>query len=268
MPTISPRALSLVTLLLGPVVMSAQREAPSQRWQFEDQQDGLCVWFLAETGTLAPGLPKEATTAGAASVVGLPASLARVIADEPRFGTWTPAVVCAERFGSARLGDELVGRPRGPGYLLTVVAVATQGDRPWTLVELGTDVPALQRRGGELALRVASRALKVAKGGEGEDPTWELTLEGARLVWVGHATGESRVASTRTMSFGYAGTRNTWWAGVLEGAGGSERDQVGALRVDGKGWLAKALKASPIRAVAPLTAGGRTEVRLERQRGR
>lgn len=270
MPTTMPRLLSLTILLLTPTMMVAQREAPSQRWQFDDQRDGLCVWFLAEAGELAPGLPKGVTLKGASAVTDLPASLARVIADEPRFAAWTPAVVCAERFGAARLGDEVVGRPKaaGQGHLLTYVAAATEGEQPWALLDLGTDVTALQRRGGEVALRVGDRSLKVAGGADGEDPTWELALDGAKLVWVGHPTGEPRVASTRTMSFGYAGNRNSWWTGVVRVSGGTERAQVGALRVDGKGWLAKALKASPIRAVAPVQAGGGADIVLERQRGR
>jgi hypothetical protein len=270
MPSMTPRHLSLALLLLVPMMASAQREAPSQRWQFEDQRDGLCVWFLAEASELAPGVPKEVTLRAATAVPGLPASLARVIADEPRFATWTPGMVCVERYATARLDDELVGRPKaaGQGHLLTVVAVATEGEQPWTALELGTDVTALQRRGGEVALRVADRGLKVSGGADGEDPTWEVALDGAKLVWVGHPTGESRVASTRSVSFGYAGNRNSRWSGVLQSSGGSERAQVGALRIDGKGWLAKALKASPIRAVAAVATGGSTEITLQRQRGR
>jgi hypothetical protein len=264
------RTMAITILLLAPGVGSAQREAPTQRWQFEDQRDGLCVWFLAEAFDLAPGVPKGITLRAASSVNDLPASLRRVLADEPRVAGWTPAVVCAERYGTARLGDEVVGRakPAGQGHLLTFVAVATEGEQPWAVLELGTDVTALQRRGGDMALRVADRELKVSGGADGEDPTWELGLDGAKLIWVGHPTGEPRVVSTRSMSFGYAGNRNSQWSGVLQGAGGSERAQVGALRVDGKGWLAKALKASPIRAVAPTAVGGTAEITLERQRGR
>lgn len=270
MSTMTPRLLSLSLLLLAPLAASAQREAPSQRWQFEDQRDGLCVWFLAEAAELAAGVPKDVALRPASSTADLPASLARVIADEPRFASWTPAVVCAERFAAARLDDEVVGRQKadGPGHLLTVVAVATEGDHPWAVLELGTDVTALQRRGGDVALRVAGRSLKVAGGSDGEDPTWEIALDGAKLVWVGHPTGEARVRSTRSMSFGYAGNRNSRWSGVLQAAGGSERAQVGALRVDGKGWLAKALKTSPIRAVAAVATGGTAEITLQRQRGR
>ena len=152
--------------------------------------------------------------------------------------------------------------------VLTMVAVATEGELPWTVLELGTDVTALQRRGGEVALRVAARQLKVMGGSDGEDPTWEVALDGAKLVWMGHPTGEPRVASTRTMLFGYAGNRNSDWSGVFRLAGGSERALVGALRVDGKGWLAKALKASPIRAVGAVATGGTLEVTLARQSGR
>lgn len=264
------RVTWLAALLVVPSLLFAQREAPSQRWRFTDQRDGLCVWFLADAATLAEGMPRGVAPRAASGVTELPASLTRVLADEPRFAAWTPGVVCAERFGSVQLGDDVVGRARddGPGHVLTMVALATEGGAGWTVLELGTDVTPLQRRGAEVALRVADRKIKATPGGENEDPTWEIGLDGAKLVWTGHPTGEARVASTRSMSFGYTGNRNTSWSGTLSATGGSERAQVGALRVDGKGWLAKALKASPIRAVGAVATGGTLEVTLSRQSGR
>jgi hypothetical protein len=259
------RRLILPALLVGAALavrpVAAQDNPPFWRWV--DAQGGFCIWYLADPDIARGLLPPGVTARTSAETGELPELLLRIVQDEPRFAQWVPGLVCVGRFAVVAANGQPVANMERSGrpvlYALTALAARGGGggdDLEWQLLELGLDADRLDRVGNELNIASKDRSLRVRQGVEGEDDQWALPLEGAELIWSGHRAGVDRVGSTRVMSFGYVGRRNTVWRIDLRMVPGREQDQVGSLRVEGRGDLAQALKSSPIRAVAALQGGG------------
>lgn len=259
--------LGMVTAIARPV--AAQDNPPFWRWV--DARDGFCIWYLADPAE-APGLlPPGVAPRPSAQTTQLPDILRRIVQDEPRFAAWIPGLVCVGRFAVVAANGEPVASMEREGrpvlYVLSALAAEGGGggdDLEWQLLELGLDAGPLERIANGLDLGPASRSLPVRQGVEGEDDQWALRLDGAELIWSGHRAGGSRVGSTQMMSFGYVGRRNSVWRIDVQTAPAGEQDQVGSLRVEGRGELARALKSSPIRAVAALQAGGEATMTFRR----
>lgn len=264
-----PHTLVLAAVALGVRPVVGQDNPPFWRWV--DAQDGFCIWYLADP-VEAPGLLPDGVSPRPASETGeLPPILRRIVQDEPRFAAWVPGLVCVGRYAVVAANGEPVASMEREGrpvlYVLSALAARGGGggdDLEWQLLELGLDAGRLDRIGNGLEIASEERSLPVRQGVEGEDDQWSLRLDGAELIWSGHRTGESRVGSTQLMSFGYVGRRNSVWRLDLQTAPGTEQEQVGSLRVEGRGGLAKALKSSPIRAVAALQAGGEATMTFRR----
>jgi hypothetical protein len=145
-----------------------------------------------------------------------------------------------------------------------IAATAPRGQQGagYLLVELSTDNGTLARVAEDVGLLVERREVARVPDREGGDDAWHFQVEKAKLLWSGHPTGEPRVEETQVMSFGLAGRRTTSWLLEAKSTPDTTRLLVGQLRVEGKDDLAKALKASPIRAVGPLEQGGRSEWRF------
>jgi hypothetical protein len=85
------------------------------------------------------------------------------------------------------------------------------------------------------------------------------------LVWSGGTAGDStRLKQPIAEAWSIPGLRQGAWVADLDLAPAWSRPMVGSLTVEGKGDLAKALKASPIRFVGPYYRGGAGELRLSR----
>jgi hypothetical protein len=195
--------------------------------------------------------------------------LLRIVQDEPRFAEWIPAMLCVGRFVAVAADGVPAGTMRDDQpMLLTLSALAAASpygqDAGWQLTSIGLHAGSLDRVAERAWIANEEPRLRVRDGLEGEDNEWELSLDGAKLIWSGHPTGTSRVGTTRSMSFGYAGNRNSSWLVALRMAPTEEQGQVGALRVEGKHLLAQALKSSPIRAVGPLSRGGELTLSFRR----
>lgn len=244
-------------------------QADEQLWRFVDAQGGSCIWYLADPA-LAPDLvPAGTPLRPASATASLPEVLLRLVQDEPRFAEWVPGVFCVGLFAAAAADGEPTGTMRsGRPLLVTVSALAAASpygqDAGWQLASLGVDAGSLDRVAERAWVAVREPEHRVRTGVEGEDTQWELSLDGLRLIWSGHPSGEVRVGSTRTMSFGYAGNRNSTWLVELRSAPTGEQNQLGALRVEGRSPLANALKASPIRAMGPLATGGELTLHFRR----
>jgi hypothetical protein len=173
------------------------------------------------------------------------------------------------RFAAVASDGNPAGTMReGQPLLLTFSALAAASpygqDAGWQLAAIGLRAGSLDRVAERAWIATRESELRVRDGLEGEDDEWELEFQGTKLIWSGHPTGTSRVGTTRSMSFGYAGNRNSTWLVALRMAPTEEQSQVGALRVEGKNTLAQALKASPIRAVGALSRGGELTMTFRR----
>jgi hypothetical protein len=259
-------------LICGTLIGSVQplaAQADEMLWRWVDAQDGFCVWYLADPA-LAPGLvPAGTPLRPASATAALPDVLLRIVQDEPRFTEWIPAFLCVGRFAAVAAD----GTPAGTmgdeqPLLLTLSGLAAASpygqDAGWQLATIGLRAGSLDRVADRAWIANREPSMRVRNGLQGEDDEWELSLDGTKLIWSGHSTGPVRVGTTRSMSFGYAGNRNTTWLVALRMAPAEEQSQVGALRIEGKNPLAQALKASPIRAVSGLSRGGELTMTFRR----
>jgi hypothetical protein len=268
MPRLGARTLLCCSALVA-LVRPLSAQADEQLWRWVDAQGGFCVWYLADpavaTGMVPAGTPLRPASATAA----LPDVLLRIVQDEPRFAEWIPAVLCVGRYAAVAADGTPAGTMRpGQSLLLTLSALAAASpygqDAGWQLASIGLRAGSLDRVADRAWIANREPDLRVRDGLEGEDDEWELSLDGTKLIWSGHPTGTPRVGTTRSMSFGYAGNRNSTWLVALRMAPAEEQTQVGALRIEGKNALAQALKASPIRAVGPLSRGGELTMSFRR----
>lgn len=267
------RRPSVQTMVLCGALMALARplaaQADEQLWRWVDAQGGFCIWYLADPA-VAPGMVPHGTPLRPASATAsLPEVLLRIVQDEPRFAEWIPAVFCVGRFAAVAADGNPAGTMRdGQPMLLTLSALAAASpygqDAGWQLSSVGLRAGSLDRVAERGWIANQEPNLRVRDGLDGEDDEWELVLDGTKLSWSGHQTGTARVGTTRSMSFGYAGHRNSTWLVALRMAPAEEQSQVGALRIEGKNALAQALKASPIRAVGPLSRGGELTMTFRR----
>lgn len=245
----------LVAAMSVPNVVGAQDNPPLWRWV--DAQGSFCIWYLADPAIARELLPDGLEARPVSRGTDLPANLLRIAQDEPRFADWIPGIVCVGQFEVVAANGAPVGRREGGRPVrFALTALAAMGAADWELLELGLDAGRLDQVGEELGIRSKERQLRLKQGIEGEDDQWSLKLNGAELGWVGHSVGSTDVGSTRLMSFGYTGDRNTAWRLDLTTSPATTELQVGSLRIEGKGALAQALKSSPIRAVGALERGG------------
>lgn len=260
--------LATMLLLLMPLAASAQVEAGNSTWHLDDSRGSFCVWYLADPAMAADLAPKGTVFAPAGAGTALPPPVARLVRDEPQFGSWIPAAICVGLYGTVTVDGEVAARAKGdrPVLVMThaIAAMAPRGQEGagYFLLELSTDNGMLARVAEDAGLQVERREVTRVSGREGGDEAWHFQVKKAKLLWSGHATGEPRVEPTRTMSFGLAGSRTSSWLLTAKFTPDTLRLLVGQLRVEGKDDLAKALKASPIRAVGPLEQGGRAEWRF------
>ncbi len=240
-----------------------------QRWEWSGGTGSFCVWYLGDPAIVGKLTgPQTSLRTASTMLESLPTQLRNVVRDEPRLGEWVPGIVCAGRYGAVQVDGRSVARA-DQGKALTFSLSAFAGTREgvpadWVIVDLGGSTSNLRRVAGRNGIAVKDRTVTARVVTEDEGDQWELRLGDARLFWQGAPGMAPRVASTRSMSFGYAGDRNWLWQVELREAGESERDAVGGLRIEGKGELAEALKTSPIRAMGPIVAGGTVELRFVR----
>lgn len=255
------RRIAILFTVLVSTPLAAQDDGGT-RWTFTDARGGFCVWYLAEPELARDLVPKETVLRPAGEGVGLPPAVVRVIQDEPRFASWIPATICINLFGQvASNGRAIVTAKADEPILVLTHSVAATSPRGVTgahhfLMELGTDRGSLARAAELLGARSFDRSVSIRKNPDGGDDEIEVKIGKTKIFWQGHRTGTPRVGTTRSMSFGYAGLRLTNWHVTFESAPAETFLMVGALRVEGKDDLGKALRASPIRAVGPLEQGG------------
>src|SRR5690606_28332829 len=220
----------ICSALLG-LIRPLAAQANEQLWRWVDAQGGFCLWYLADPA-LAPDLvPPGTPLRPASATAALPDVLLRIVQDEPRFAEWIPAVLCVGRFAAVASDGEPAGTMRkGEPLLLTMSGLAAASpygqDAGWQLAAIGLEAGSLDRVAERAWIATREAEMSVREGLEGEDDEWELQIHGTRLIWSGHPTGTARVGTTRSMSFGYAGNRNSTWLVELKMAPAEEQTQV------------------------------------------
>lgn len=243
------------------------------RLTLTDARGGYCISYLVDPAVATEFAPSGATLSPAGKGAGLSPFLARVIQDEPQFAAWIPAAICIGRYGGAAIDGREVAKAKSDKAITIVTSWVAVSDplgvsgATAVLQSISFNESRLLRPLQAFGLSVDERA-PVILPAEADDTQVDLKLQKTKISWVGHPTGDPRVGSTQSMSFGLAGARNSIWRVTASTSPAETRLMVGALRVEGKDILAKALKSSPIRAVGPQETGGTAELIFHRVSGR
>lgn len=254
--------VAALAALAGLGVLATGGGGDDPPWQFGNLQQGYCITFLVSPED-APGvLPQDAQPGRLDAMTDPSPVLARVLADQPEYGTWMPAALCLYRFGRADIaGRELIA-PAGGSEMIGIVAFGARValNQPENGLSVGM-VFTNDKRAAQAtdSTAVPFRQVKATfgKAPHGDDERHLIEIGKMKLIWNGHAASDS-VAVT-------APIERVW---VVKGPRGkpillqwkltaaSTRSMVGALVIQGKDKLAKLLRKSPIRYLGPMYQGG------------
>jgi hypothetical protein len=242
----------------------AAQATPGTRWTLEGNQGSYCIWYLADPDVAKLLVPSETVLTPAGTGAGLHPLLMRYVRDEPRLAQWIPGSICIGFFDRVTAEGKTLAqsRPDRP-VIIAINSLAAQDARGIAgagryLLDVMTDQGALARAAAELGVNMDGIKIVRRPRSAGDDPEVLIDVAGVQINWSGHAVRDSSVGTTRSVSFGYAGRRNTNGLMVFESTPATTRLMVGALEVAGRNTLAKALKTSPARAIGPQEFGGTT----------
>lgn len=248
----------LAALAVVPGALPAQQSGPAPEavWSLDTLRSGFCVHFLVDPKTATQRIFRGIAAVPAASTESLHPALKRIVESSPEFASWIPEQFCIFQFSSVRVGSRVLrdskhGRSQVIGMWAISAPAAAQGSvvlltgnshLSSTVRALGVDVDVIRTAFGKVP--------------ESTDDRYEIRYSGTTLTWDGHASGDSTAAPMLDRTWAVSGRngRVLRVAERLDAAGA--RFLVGALRVEGKGELARALIGSPIRYVGPLVWGG------------
>jgi hypothetical protein len=256
-----------------PSVLSAQASADqrqSQVWGLQGLRSGYCVRFVidqrAATRELKPGFRVVPASQDAA----LHPALQHLIQGQPEFAGWVPSSLCFYFTDAVQVGNRRVveKNPRNQ-QMLAVWTLATQEERSGSRRDLALGIfsgrGSLIHAAEAAGVRLHEADAAVLDSADSANDVYTIKLERTSLMWRGRPTGDSsRVERPIEESWLVPGVRGGVWAVRLMLSPVWSRPLVGSLTVEGKGDLAKALKASPIRFVGPLYRSGAGELRFSR----
>ena len=240
-----------------------------QRWTLEGLRAGYCVRFLIEPGRATKMLPDDLRPVPAGKDAILHSALRQVTQSQPEFASWVASSVCFYFTDAVQIGDQHVAaKDRRKPQMLTAwtLAAAEQksGARRDRALDLYAGSSGMIRAGKANRVELQEGRVSIAAHADSAFDTYNVKLEKARLIWKGRPAGDSTamrqpIEESWLLDARRGGTLHARF--VLRPSW--SRPMVGSLTVEGKGDLAKALKASPIRFVGPFLRGGAGEVELQ-----
>lgn len=246
-----------------PAATRAQVPTQDLVWSFHGLAAGNCIHFLMPWDQAEDQLPSGQVPSRADQTPGLEAALAGEIAREPQYAAWVPARLCWFGADSAEVGGHwtrikkdprrLIDQPVAVGYW--AVAIVSKDDstaHAWSAVDMFSTAGDLRQSLVPFRYDVSSAKMRITTADSSPDARYELDVNKTSLEWDGHA-GDTVVAgrAADTLAVGRSYVRLTLAAQL----GDSTFEPLGNLRVSGKGDLAKAMAAGPIRMVGPFRRG-------------
>ena len=264
-------ALAMWCGAAAPLAGQARAEArQGPVWTIEGLRTGQCVRFLLDPTLARRALHQSARFLPASQDETLHPALRSVIDGQPDFAGWTPSSLCLFYGDALNLGGRRFGGkdPRKrPMIGLWTVAASEQGSgaRRDVVLDFFGVGGGLVQAAGYAKVKLSKAQSSVSKVPGTDNDLYEVKIGKTRLVWNGRAVGDSsRVEQPIVESWLAKGTGGMVWRVSATLRPEWSRPLVGALSVEGKDDLAKALKASPIRFVGPLYQGGGGELRFSR----
>ena len=255
-------------------VLGAQTTAEfkdSQVWGLQGLRAGYCVRFLIEPRLASRQLRDGFRLLRADQDSTIHPALRQTIQSQPEFASWAPSSVCFYFTDAIQVGRRRVVEKDARRYQMIAAWVLgarepKTGNRRDIVVDMYTSRSGLRRAAEAARVRLHDAHSVVADRADTTfDIYYNVRLERTVLTWHGRPIGDStRVERPIQESWSVPGLRAEAWTARLAISPEWSRSLVGSLTVVGKGDLAKALKASPIRFVGPLYRGGGGELRFSR----
>lgn len=266
----------IAALVLVAAPLRAQSDpAPESVWRLEGLRGAFCILFLVEPGHASGSLPPGLNLVTAGEANDLHPSLATEIRARPELGTWSPSHLCFYTLDTIQTDDFVLrdkhGRKSQLFGLWTVSAAETASGakRDVALLVLATS-GRLTRPGKAAGQTLREVELKQGKvptvdvnGVPNSDDRFQVKVGKTLITWDGHpADDSSRVSGSMDISWAASAATPDPGKGSLTLLPEWASPMVGALKVEGKDDLAKALRASPVRFVGPRYHGGRGLIHL------
>ena len=262
-----------VATCCGAVSLTAQATAPvkdERVWSLEGLRAGFCVRFLTDPEMAARELEDGFRLLRADQDQTLHPALRQVVKTQPEFASWTPSNLCfyysdAVKVGNQRIAERDARRAQRLGIWSLGAVEQETGKSRDIVLDLVASRERLRAAAANSLVQVHEADAAFRAASDISPDQYTLTIGKTQLVWSGRATGDSsRVEQPIVDSWRVPGVRGVTWSAQLSLTPAWTRAVVGSLRVEGKGDLAKMLKASPIRFVGPFYRGGRAELRFSR----
>jgi hypothetical protein len=220
------------------------------------------VRFLVDPAVARKRLREGTRLLPADQVESLHPALRSVLEGQPEYASWIPSSLCfiyvdAVHVSGRRYGNKNPRKLRMLGAWTLASAQEENGVRRDLVLDLFGTGGDLVRAAGLTGVKLREAGSAVSKVANTGNDLLDIKVGKTRLVWNGRAAGDStRVEQPIQESWLTRNTRGSVRRGGTILDAEWSRPLVGALSVEGKDDLAKALKASPTRFVGPVYYGG------------
>lgn len=255
------------------VPLVAQTRSPGREgpvWTLDGLRTGQCVRFLLDPTVARRGLRDGTRLLPASRDEILHPALRSVIEAQPEFAAWNPSSLCLYygdglNIGGRRFGGKDPGKRQMIGLWTVAASEQGSGARRDVVLDFFGVGGGLVQAAAYAKVKLSEAQSTVSKVPRTGNDLYQVRIGKTRLTWNGRAVGDStRVEQPIQESWLAKGTSGMIWRVHAALKPEWSRPLVGALSVEGKDDLAKALKASPIRFVGPLYQGGGAELRFSR----
>jgi hypothetical protein len=265
------------SLAVAPAPVAAQSaEQEAGTWTLGGLRKAFCVRLLLDPASpVLKGLPESYRPVPASRVPDLHVSLRGVVQGQPEFAGWSPSQVCVVAVDSVATKDFSYADKKGKHPQLfglwTVRASGPSGAPSEVALGLFSNSSRLIRSARLAGQTVDDARLTIGKvpavnedGVPSTDDRFQVKVGKTTLTWDGRPAHDSTAVKEPVDAAWAAGENGgKLRTGKLGLAASFSRPMVGSLKVDGKGDLAKALRASPTRFAGPVYVGGGGKVTFE-----
>jgi hypothetical protein len=239
-------------------------------WGLQGLRTAYCVRFLVDPKAAGKELRNGFTLVPAGQDSSLNSALQQVVRSQPEFASWIPSNLCLYYLDAVQIGKRrIVERDPSRYQLVALWSLAAReqgsGSRRDLLVDMYASRENLLNAAHQADFRLHEIRSQFYDRPDTTTDIYSLKIGKTQLTWTGRPAGDSaRVDRPIVEQWSAVGLRHGERPAQLTLTPTWRRHVVGSLRVEGKGDLAKMLKASPIRFVGPQYRGGSGELRFFR----
>ena len=242
---------------------------PGVVWSLNGPQVSFCIDFLMDSTAATKQIRKVDKGYEAIRAEGfgpLHPALRAMIVRRPEYHAWVPSSLCILASDSVSVGnrvstdDDDENRQMVGFWAVAARPIGSSGvDSLFAVPHIFSNNHRISRNselGGINKLdTVEERLDTVPQTGDGR---YEIKVQKMELRWDGHLAGDGpNPGEPREWAFVLRGKRSRTWLGRGRMEPLFQQPVVGSLKIQGKGDLADALKASPMRMQGPAFGGGR-----------